>query len=73
MIDNIAFDRQYLTFTPEVRSLMAQNNLTEDMFWNELKDGWTETYAGIHFHFYGRLFRVGRNSYGGPEIRMYHG
>lgn len=73
MINDIVFDRQYLTFTPEVRSLMAQNNLTEDMFWREVLHGLTETYAGLHIHLYGRLFRVGRNSYGGPEIRMYHG
>lgn len=71
----IVLDQKWMTFSPEVVNLMARNNITSDRIWLELSEGCREiSYNGrFQFIFYGRLFYLVRNSYGGPEVRVERG
>lgn len=72
MGEGIEIRRQWLTADIETQDLLFRNDLTIDSMWEQIIAGDTslDNQGRERFAFFGRMFLVTENVYGGPHIKM---
>lgn len=69
MTPPIVYDVNWVTFSPEVIKIMRESNIGVRPLFTAMTTDFTEDFER-RFVYFGRLFVVTRNSYGGPHVEL---